>query len=244
MVNAMNAYDAYQRARWMRPDAYRWLRPDAARFLAPGADPASVYPALDRKFNPNQPRVPAGNPDGGQWTDGSGSAGSPDGWQWPDGDGGVGLELVQYRREGLPVDLLEERDLGGHTIERHVGRSDASLLNAVNGAVDYARRNGDSTEGLRESSFPSLEAANKLVNSTLSQNRDRLEQVINRELPRDSLNAEFSSPTGREAYSRNDRSRTVLSDTYSVRVVVVPDGTVSKGYRVDTAYPTNLNRRR
>jgi len=26
--------------------------------------------ALDRAFNPNQPRVPAGNPDGGQWTDG------------------------------------------------------------------------------------------------------------------------------------------------------------------------------
>lgn len=54
----------------MRPDAHRWLRPDAARFLAPGIDPASAFPALDRKFNPNQPRVPAGNPDGGQWTDG------------------------------------------------------------------------------------------------------------------------------------------------------------------------------
>lgn len=26
--------------------------------------------ALDRAFNPNQPRVPAGHPDGGQWTDG------------------------------------------------------------------------------------------------------------------------------------------------------------------------------
>ncbi len=25
---------------------------------------------LDRAFNPNQPRVPAGRPDGGQWTDG------------------------------------------------------------------------------------------------------------------------------------------------------------------------------
>ncbi|MGN6311124.1 MAG: hypothetical protein ACTHNN_16415 [Xanthobacteraceae bacterium] len=122
MVNAINAYDAHQRARWMRPDAYRWLRPDATRFLVPGVDPASVFPALDRKFNPNQPRVPAGNHDGGQWTDGGGSAGGPDGWQWPDGDGSAGIELVQYRSEGLPVDLLEERDLGGHTIERHVGR--------------------------------------------------------------------------------------------------------------------------
>lgn len=50
----------------------RWIRPDAARFLAPGIDPRDVYPALQRKFNPDQPRVPAGNPDGGQWTDGGG----------------------------------------------------------------------------------------------------------------------------------------------------------------------------
>ena len=26
--------------------------------------------AVERKYNPNQPRVPAGYPDGGQWTDG------------------------------------------------------------------------------------------------------------------------------------------------------------------------------
>jgi hypothetical protein len=34
--------------------------------------------ALQRKanFNPNQPRVPAGNPDGGQWTGEGGGAGS------------------------------------------------------------------------------------------------------------------------------------------------------------------------
>lgn len=34
--------------------------------------------ALDRAFNPNQPRVPAGRPDGGQWTDGD-DAGAPQG---------------------------------------------------------------------------------------------------------------------------------------------------------------------
>ncbi|MGP9811884.1 hypothetical protein ACTZWT_10270 [Rhodopseudomonas sp. NSM] len=61
-------------ARWMRPDADRWIRPDVARFLAPGTDPATIFPALDRKYSPNQPRVPAGNPDGGQWTNGGISA--------------------------------------------------------------------------------------------------------------------------------------------------------------------------
>jgi hypothetical protein len=64
--------EAAQRARWMRPDAYRWIRPDTARFLTPGTHPYGVYPALQRKFSPDQPRVPAGNPDGGQWTDGGG----------------------------------------------------------------------------------------------------------------------------------------------------------------------------
>lgn len=65
MVNAMNAHDAHQRARWMRPDAYRWLRPDAMRFLVPGSDSAKIFPALDRKFNPSQPRIPAGSPTAG-----------------------------------------------------------------------------------------------------------------------------------------------------------------------------------
>lgn len=73
------AYEAAQRQRWLRPDADRWLRPDAARFLAPGVDPSSALPALSCKFNPNQPRVPAGNPDGGQWTDGGGGAGGSGG---------------------------------------------------------------------------------------------------------------------------------------------------------------------
>lgn len=79
-MTAMNAYDAHQRARWMRPDAHRWLRPDAMRFLVPGSDPTKIFPALDRKFNPNQSRVPAGSPDGGQWTDGDdiGQAGGVD----------------------------------------------------------------------------------------------------------------------------------------------------------------------
>ncbi len=32
--------------------------------------------AVEDKYDPNQPRVPAGNPDGGQWTDGGGVGGS------------------------------------------------------------------------------------------------------------------------------------------------------------------------
>jgi hypothetical protein len=35
----------------------------------------SDYDALRRKYSPNQPRVPAGNSDGGQWTSGGGGGG-------------------------------------------------------------------------------------------------------------------------------------------------------------------------
>lgn len=83
MPSSAEAYAAHQRARlmrpdaarWMRPDAARWIRPDVARFLIPGTDPADVFPAMDRKYSPTQPRVPAGNPDGGQWTDGGSDGG-------------------------------------------------------------------------------------------------------------------------------------------------------------------------
>ena len=65
MINAADRFAASQRDRWMQPGAARWVRPDASRFLAPGTRAADVFPALGRKYNPNQPRVPAGNPDGG-----------------------------------------------------------------------------------------------------------------------------------------------------------------------------------
>ena len=71
MTQGESAWLRHQQQRWLRPDAARWIRPDAARFLAPGADVAEAFPALSRKYNPNQPRVPAGDPGGGQWTDGS-----------------------------------------------------------------------------------------------------------------------------------------------------------------------------
>lgn len=76
MWSSTASYAAHPRARfmqpdpalWMRPDAARWIRPDIGRFLAPGVRPEDAFPALSRKYNPNQPRVPKGDPDGGQWT--------------------------------------------------------------------------------------------------------------------------------------------------------------------------------
>ncbi|MES2750190.1 MAG: hypothetical protein V4661_02350 [Pseudomonadota bacterium] len=70
-----DAYVRHQQARWLRPDAHRWIRADAARYLKPGTDIASVFPPFESKYSASQPRVPAGNSDGGQWTSGGGAGG-------------------------------------------------------------------------------------------------------------------------------------------------------------------------
>nr|DAH95280.1 MAG TPA: CdiI immunity protein [Caudoviricetes sp.] len=244
----------------MRPDAHRWIRPDAARFLLPGTDSASVYPALipaETKYSPNQPRVPKGNgEESGRWTDGGGGINR---LAQPMGDIGIndprgisdatldnfwmpGAQLAQNdRTQSYPVDLLEERALGGHTIEGHVGRSSEALLDRVRQEAATARDYG-SAGGLRVGSFPSLEVANKLVNSVITKNAETVARVANGLLPRATLDAEFSAPTGYEAYARTERSQPYIRDTYGVRVVIVPDRSVSKGFRIETAFPQNIGR--
>jgi hypothetical protein len=67
--------------RFMRPDAWRYIRPDISRFMPAGAPVHSGRDVVkyfwpvdyrsgirDRKFDPNQPRVPAGSAGGRQWT--------------------------------------------------------------------------------------------------------------------------------------------------------------------------------
>jgi len=64
-----DAYLRHRQWRWLRGDAHRWVRADVARYLKPGTDLAKAYPALDRKYSPSQPRVPAGNGiESGRWT--------------------------------------------------------------------------------------------------------------------------------------------------------------------------------
>lgn len=65
-------------SRYLRPDATRWLRPDANRYLKPGTDPTQILPTRESKYNPNQPRVPAGNLGAGEWTLDGGVPRAPD----------------------------------------------------------------------------------------------------------------------------------------------------------------------
>jgi hypothetical protein len=78
--------------------------------------------ALKANFDPGQPRVPAGQPGGGQWA----------------GEGGA-TDISAGRRtrpriEGerrYSVRLDEEEARGGHTMREHVGKSNQELLDVL-----------------------------------------------------------------------------------------------------------------
>ena len=145
MTDLHDAWLAKHRARWLRPnarlymraEAQRFLRPDARRFLRhewkryvqPGFGPLFVHALLEGKanFNPDQPRVPAGHPDGGQWTDGDSGRGdgtvdidNEDGWPWADMDAFEFSAARRGKADGhhyVPRQLFENRGLSKEAIE-------------------------------------------------------------------------------------------------------------------------------
>lgn len=184
-------------------------------------------------FNPDQPRD-----DRGSWTDAGAGDVSDDTGDDPQliligGPGG---------RSGYPVNILDEDALGGHTFERHVGKSDDYLIARVVGS----RTNVAGIFGFgerRAGSFTSLEAANKLINSTIARNSDKADAFVSARfpfsLPVVYLVADFDSPTGYEAHARNHRVQPRMRPTYGVTVRILRTDKSEKGYFVDSAWPTN-----
>ena len=79
-LDEVPALSLEREALWKRVGEASFLTEDEKRAAAgygplPAARlaPSSVLAPL-AKYDPNQPRVPAGNPDGGQWTSGGGPA--------------------------------------------------------------------------------------------------------------------------------------------------------------------------
>ena len=192
-------------------------------------------------FNPNQPRVPAGNPDGGQWTsEGGASRNDPRviSDATPDNVWILGAQYAHNETQSrYSVDLQEEERRGGHTIDNHVGKTDEELLAIVRGdrgqagIYRYARR--------RHGSFDSGESANDFVNRTLEQNQDLVDVVASGLSGRQFLNARFGYKTGREAFRPSIHSEPYLRNTYEVGVEIRHDPSAPRGYRVHTAYPRN-----
>ncbi|MGU3330155.1 RNase A-like domain-containing protein [Methylobacterium mesophilicum] len=181
-----------------------------------------------RAYNPGQPRVPAGHPEGGQWTSADGSIGRQR-------DDDVRLFFVgdgtdrQYR-----VDLRSEEGQGGHTLGRHVGKSDDELFERVRKSQ---WRSLIANGGIkRDGSFDSIESANDLVNQTIESNRTSVDRVASGADARKFIKKLFDRKTGREAYS-TDEGIVHMRYTYSVGVELRYDSTSPRGFRVRSAYP-------
>jgi uncharacterized protein YukE len=104
------------------------------------------------------------------------------------------LEAHEIRRPNASaigrdgVDLLNEEKRGGHTIERHVGRSDTYLLSRIAEGIEKA------------GTFKDLPSAQGLVNEVLRRNAYRLAWLYaHPNGPPLRLLESFTSPTGRVA---------------------------------------------
>jgi len=268
IINAIRTFTASDDGRLKRRTEITALRSDLERLrqdvleLWRQCEPRARSYVI--KYSSDQPRVPSGNPDGGQWTNEGGSTspgGPPSDPQSEDASRSVqyavlntGTRTDATKNEseiqvaagtghsGYPIDLQEEEARGGHTIGAHVGQSESSLLAEIRQIALSAGQGVGLVNGLREGSFPTLEAANKLVNSTVAQNQDKVALVAAGLLPRAELDAQFDSPTGYEAFLRTGNSTPYIRPTYGVRVIIVPDPGSAEGYRVDTAFPRNFDR--
>ena len=83
-----DAFAERELLRWMRPDAHRFLRRDWRRQVKAGADIVPALALYEQKYRPDQPRVPAGSREGGQWAgEGSSSTSSSGEGSAPNGTG-------------------------------------------------------------------------------------------------------------------------------------------------------------
>jgi len=141
------------------------------------------------------------------------------------------------RTASYGIDLTEQEAAGGHTISAHVNKSESYLLDRTT-AGGYYSQNFDVVPR-RAGSFASLEAANKLVNSTLSQNSAIVDQVASGHERDAFVTATFGSPTGIEAYRESPNSSPYIRTTYGVGVFIVNNPNMPGGFQVITAYPRN-----
>lgn len=175
---------------------------------------------LDHAFNPNQPRVPAGHPDGGQWTD---------------GDGDI-IPVADNQRPG------GDRYLNPHIMDNHVGKSDVELIARMERET---RRTWYRTSYMyRNGSFASEDSARDFIRRTIEMFPETVSQVANGVIPDAFLTHRFGFETGREAYrDLADPEIIRLRTTYNVGVLIIHDARTASGYRVHTAYPRNFNSR-
>lgn len=189
-------------------------------------------------YNPNRPRVPAGNPDGGFDLLGP----RYDTGRREEGEHvRVAGEGDDPRRYSVALDEEEEAKGIGHTINRHVDQTDAALMGRMR--LDYYRFDTASLTiihyGEAYGSFRDKGQANDFTNQVLQSNKAMVDEAASGKEPKAVLEKCFGYPTGREAYRPGEESEPYMRTTYAVRVVIEHDKRSWRGYRVRTALPVN-----
>ena len=151
-----------------------------------------------------------------------------------------GVTLVDYvpSGEGYPLqDLAEHEAGGGHTIELHVGKSEAFLIGMV--TVPQAQTLFYTVYRWRHGSFSSLAAAERLTNSNLSRNAALVNAVATGQRADAFITSTFSSVTGQEAYrlTRRASSPIRLRTTYGVGTYIRHAPDMPNGFIIITSYP-------
>jgi hypothetical protein len=227
----------------------------------------------EAKYSPSQPRVAAGNPRGGQWTDRSGGqstvAGpSQDADQSQNADltrpmGNVDLgavsesselgDLFQIKPNDTRVDGVrlagDDRPLEinpNELVNRHILEEHVGKTDEE--LIARIRQSQDTglfyRSGLyRNGSFDSVESARDFISQTLQGNSQAVQQVASGQQNDLFLTQRFGYRTGKEAYLDLNTFQIGMRPTYEVGVAIMHDDSRSSGYRVVTAYPRNYNPR-
>ena len=134
-------------------------------------------------------------------------------------------EKTEVGDAGVRVDLRRDEARGGHTIARHVGRTDAQLQERL-------RRERIAAA----STYPDLETAERIVALALAENARRVQRWVDQRGPRSNLAIRYRArdglPTGRMLRRGDEASRDV---TGAVVVLRWRD----EGHYVLTSYPEN-----
>jgi hypothetical protein len=128
--------------------------------------------------------------------------------------------------DGFGPQWLEQQERsGGHTLQRHVGKSDRELIQRL---VRENKR--------EDSSFKDRLTAETSVATALEQNRRRIEDWAGRAKPRQSQAFHWRAPevVGRSAFTAGDAPRIAERRAITTVLAKNPDGSC----RLITAYPS------
>ena len=150
------------------------------------------------------------------------------------------MQLAQNMPDQTPVDIAIEDQNGGHTLQKHVAKSDEFLLNRIAteqyGNWFYSRKLASA------GSFFSADEANSLINSTISKNLQIADSVARGDYFDEPFAIEsiFNSVTGKEAYADTETGMAYMRKTNGVKVVLRRDVNRINGFYVLTAYPITI----